>query len=184
LEAFELIAKDIGEVYLILLGDGVAKEAARQQVKYANLEKYVIFAEPFKYNIYEILTILDVFVFPSLHEGFPYSILEAMNAGCAIVSTDVGGIKEAITNGRNGLLVKPYNARMFAEKIKILLKDNDLRKNIGIEAKKTIEEKFSINNMKENVSEIYKYVLDNLNLYYLKESKRGRSFTLKGILKK
>lgn len=73
----------------------------------------------------------DVFVLPSLSEGFPNVLLEAMAAGLPIVATSVGGIPEIVQNDKNGFLVEPRNARLLAEKVILLLRNKDLREEIG-----------------------------------------------------
>lgn len=73
----------------------------------------------------------DVFVLPSLSEGFPNVLLEAMAAGLPIVATNVGGIPEIISNGENGFLTQPRSSKQLTEKILLLLKDEGLRKRIS-----------------------------------------------------
>jgi len=73
----------------------------------------------------------DVFVLPSLSEGFPNVLLEAMAAGLPIVATNVGGIPEIVTDGENGFLTESKNSKQLAEKILLLLKDESLRRRIS-----------------------------------------------------
>lgn len=73
----------------------------------------------------------DVFAFPTLYEGFGIVFIEAMAAGCPIVTTDVAGNKEIVGNGRNGLLVEPRNPDELAKACIRLLKNKSLARSIG-----------------------------------------------------
>ena len=85
----------------------------------------------------------DVFVNSSFSESFPLPILEAMASELPVVATSVGGISEAVANGKTGLLVEPGDAPALAEAILRLLSDEDLRKSMGKAARKRVVELFS-----------------------------------------
>ena len=85
----------------------------------------------------------DIFLLPSLWENCPYSCLEAMAAGCAIVASDQGGVPELIRHGENGLLARCGDAADFASCLVRLLDDADLRRKLGAAARRTIEQSFS-----------------------------------------
>ena len=85
----------------------------------------------------EYMVASDVFVLPSLSEGFPTVILEAMASGIPIVATKVRGVPEIIKDGENGFLVEPRNSEEIAEKVLLLLNKDELRKRIS---EKNIEE--------------------------------------------
>ena len=69
----------------------------------------------------------DIFVLPSLSEGFPMVILEAMASGLPIVTTKVGGLPEIVLDGENGFIARPEDPEEIARKVQLLLEDNDLR---------------------------------------------------------
>ena len=88
----------------------------------------------------EALTAADIFVFPTLYEGFGTVVVEAMAAGCPVVTTNVAGNSEIVKNNRNGILVKPKSSEEISKAVIKLLKNNGTRKKMGsrnrIEAKK------------------------------------------------
>lgn len=102
-------------------------------------------------DIADALSSVSVFAFPSLHEGFPYAILEAMRAGCAIVATAVGGVPEAIEDGVSGLLVPPGDAVALAGALDRLLSDPPLRGELGAAARARFESEFTLDRMCEQV---------------------------------
>lgn len=85
----------------------------------------------------------DVFVFPSHTEGMPKSLLEALSCGCAVVCSDIPPHKEIIKHEHNGLLAKVKSPKDIASAINRFISDESLRKECGINARKTVEERFS-----------------------------------------
>jgi glycosyltransferase involved in cell wall biosynthesis len=79
----------------------------------------------------EALSQIDIFVYPSWHEGFGRSIMEALAMEKAVVATRVGGIPDLIEDNENGFLVSPHNPQELAQKIKILMENKELRLKFG-----------------------------------------------------
>jgi glycosyltransferase involved in cell wall biosynthesis len=88
--------------------------------------------------------LMDVFVHPSLRDGLPNALLEAMASGKAIVATPVGGIKDAVIDCENGKFVPTNNAQELGNAIEELLTNADLQKKLGHKARQTITEKFTM----------------------------------------
>jgi len=86
----------------------------------------------------------DIFVLPSHHEGLPMSLLEAMAAGLAVITTPVGGIPEVIEDEKNGLMVPPGNVDALADAIRRLVADRKLRERLAAAGRTTVEERFDI----------------------------------------
>jgi glycosyltransferase involved in cell wall biosynthesis len=85
----------------------------------------------------------DIFMLPSLWENCPYSCLEAMAAGRAIVSSDQGGMPELIQHGENGLLARCDDSASFVEQIEKLIEDSELRRRLGAAARRTVELRYT-----------------------------------------
>jgi glycosyltransferase involved in cell wall biosynthesis len=83
------------------------------------------------------------FVFPSYYEGFPTSLLEAMSCGSPVVTTDVGGVREVVTDGHNGMIVPLKNPEAIARSVLTLLEDEKLRKKLGNAGRDTIQKHYS-----------------------------------------
>ncbi len=153
IEAAAQIIKEKPEIIFALMGDGPERKKLEQQIKQLNLEKYFILG--YQENANQYLKALDIFVLPSVKEGFPYAILEAMSAELPIIASAVGGIPEIIQNNFNGILVEPKNPKILAEKIIELLKDEDKQQKIGRKALAAVKDKFSLATMVEETEKLY-----------------------------
>jgi len=97
----------------------------------------------------------DIFVAPSLYESFGQIYIEAMAWGKPVIGCNVGGIPEVIEDGRTGFVISPEDANELAERI-IALRDINLRKQMGQRGRKAVEDVFSVRNMVEKTSEVYR----------------------------
>jgi glycosyltransferase involved in cell wall biosynthesis len=110
-------------------------------------------------DVRDLLCLFDIFTLASASEGLPYVILEAMCMKRAIVTTDVGGIPEALEHGRNGLLVKPGDVAQLADGINRLLADVDLADRIAAAARQTVINSFTVSRMVDKTEEMYRKLL-------------------------
>lgn len=97
----------------------------------------------------------SIFVLPTYFEGQPISLLEAMAKGMTVISTDVGGIPQIMTSGREGVLLKPKDASALAETICGLLNDADAKKRYGVNARKKALENYSMGDRVDELVRIY-----------------------------
>lgn len=138
--AFKKVSSFYENVQLLIGGTGPLEKEIKELVKNLHLEKFVKFLGWIsREKIPEILSEADVLVVPSIiteegdTEGLPTVILEAMGAGVPVVASDVGGIKDVIKNGVNGILVPQRDIDALAEAIISLIKDEKLRKKLSVE---------------------------------------------------
>ena len=108
-------------------------------------------------NILGLYGLTEVLVLPSLHEGFPYSVLEAQSCGVPALVTNVTGNSDAIVANESGVLVKVNDTLDLIEKLEKLLDNKSRQEEMGIAARKTV-----LNNFSQNV------VIGNLVNYYKK----------------
>ncbi len=101
----------------------------------------------------------DLYFIPSLWENCPYSCLEAMAAGRAIVASDAGGLPELIRDGENGLIAKSEDAPAFARQIERLLEDPSLRERLGRAARRTVEERYTDTGIAQQSLDYYRQAL-------------------------
>ncbi len=149
---------DIRKVYnnisLLIIGDGPQKEELEKLTIVFGLQKHVHFLGEMD-KIQPILKLFDIFVLPSLSEGMPICLLEAMASGCPIVTTNVGGIPEMIENGKNGFLVRPADSKALSNAILYLLEHEQVRQQLVIEGKRVVRERFSALKMTKTYEQLY-----------------------------
>ena len=170
-------------VKIILAGDGQI-EKVRDLVKQEKLEEIIEVKGWINSKEKEILLQkADIYILPSYNEGLPMSILEAMSYSLPVITTEVGGIPEIIKNNENGILIKSGDIKSLEDNIIKLIEDENLRKNIGKQARKTIETKFNLENQIEKLEELF------LNIKYknikvcLTSSAGGHFMQLKQLFK-
>jgi glycosyltransferase involved in cell wall biosynthesis len=106
-------------------------------------------------DIPALLALADVFVMPSLWEGLPMALLEAMLAGKAVVASATAGIPEAINNGTDGILVPPGDVPSLADALHSLISSSERRGFLGSAAQHRAEENFSVNVMADHYENLY-----------------------------
>ena len=161
LEAFIRLSKEIPEVELLLGGDGNI-EGVKELVDKKGLSDRIHvlgwISGPQKLKVFAKT---DIYALPSYNEGLPVSILEAMASGVPIISTPVGGIPEAVIEGRNGFLVQPGDIDTLYLRLSELCRDKQLRQNMGRESIQLITQKFDIQNLIDDLITIYKKLLNS-----------------------
>jgi len=127
---------------LVIVGSGCDGDVLKKLTKDLRLSDHVTFIEGA--NSRDILRNLDLFVLPSLSEGFGLALLEAMAEAKPIVATNVGGIPEVIIDGKTGKLVPPKDSKALADAI-IYMYNNRLESlEMGRQGKKRVEANFDI----------------------------------------
>jgi len=123
---------------LILAGDGDV-EAARRQAQSLNLPQVAVLGWVESPRREAMLAEGDVLVLPSLREGLPMSILEALAWGLPVIASPVGGIPEVVRDGFNGFLVPPTDTTALAQAMQRLVEDEPLRLQMGANARMSVE---------------------------------------------
>jgi glycosyltransferase involved in cell wall biosynthesis len=155
IRAIEIIHAEMENTILMIIGDGEERKFLEEIVIKLHLENVVIFQGRIpNEDVPKYMVQGDIFVLPSLSEGFPNVILEAMAVGLPIVSTNVNGLSEIIKNNENGYLVEPRNPQQLAEKVLMILKNPMQSKTIS---RNNIEKakKYSWKNVVEGLEDVY-----------------------------
>ncbi|MCH2171776.1 glycosyltransferase family 4 protein [Myxococcota bacterium] len=141
---FEALARPSLEgLHLVVVGRGGNREALEATVDALGLRGRVHFLG-FRRDIEAVLCNLDIFALPSLNEGFPNSLVEAMATGRPSISTDLACVSEILQDGINGLLVPPGDAASLANALETMAGDPVTRARMAAAARKTVEESFSL----------------------------------------
>jgi glycosyltransferase involved in cell wall biosynthesis len=158
LYAVPKILESMPKKKFLVVGEGDEKNKLKKLAEKLNISQNVIFAG-LRNDVKEILAITDVFVLPSLFEGLPIVILEAMLAGKPIVATDIPGTDELIVNGETGILIPPKDADSLASAIINVFKNLEKAKEMGASGRKRIEKYFSINETVRKTEELYEVLV-------------------------
>lgn len=130
LDAAAVVAAQRPDVRFLIVGDGDLEQALHEQAASLGIAGRVVMAGH-RTDVPDALGAIDVLCIPSLYEGTPLTLFEAMAAGRAVVSTAVDGCREVLEDGRTGLLVPPGQAEPLAEALLRALGDDDLRAALG-----------------------------------------------------
>ncbi len=154
IEAAERVLKEIPKAHFVLVGDGQLRGDCGELTRSLGISGSVHFLGK-RDDVAEILAQLDVSVLCSTSEGFSNVILESMAAGKPVIATNIGGNPEMVIDRITGHLVPPADSGSLAEAIASLLNDPDMRRRMGENARRQVEERFSIPAMVKGYEHLY-----------------------------
>jgi len=154
IDAISILIKKYKNIKLLIVGDGKLRSELERQVKDLRLENSVKFLG-FRRDIDLVLGAIDIFVLASVFEPFGIALVEAMSMGKPVIGSASGGIVEIIEDGVNGFLFSPGNPGDLAEKVDGLISNEGLRKEIGLRARRSVEEKFEAKSYVRRLESIY-----------------------------
>lgn len=158
LRSAQRVHEAIPDAAFLLAGEGELMETIKNFAEELGLSGATHFLGRCE-NVAPLLNVSDVCVLSSKAEGFSNSILEYMAAGRPVVATDVGGAREAITEGETGYLVPSGNDRQMAEKIICLLRDPERARAMGENGRRLVEQKFSCEAQLKKTEALYEKLL-------------------------
>jgi glycosyltransferase involved in cell wall biosynthesis len=158
LRGFAMAVKECPSLHLLMVGDGELKEESIALTKQLKITDHVTF-EKFRTDIPNILYSSDIYCLPSLWEGLPIGLLEAMGMRKAVIATKVDGSKEIINNGTNGILIDPKNSQQLAASLIKLGSSEETRRKLAEEALKTVTANYNVIHMTSSIENIYSSLL-------------------------
>lgn len=154
LQAFHLMNKECPNSKLVMIGDGELRDELTGMAQELGISDKIYFLGA-RTNPAEYLAIFDCFVLPSLWEGQPISLLEAMVAGKPIIATTVDGINDILIDGKNALLVPSTNSEILARSMVRMCQDSALAKRLAEEAQRTVAAGYAIEHMCDQIARLY-----------------------------
>jgi glycosyltransferase involved in cell wall biosynthesis len=151
-------AARLPEVMFILAGDGPERGRLEAQAAALGLTDRVRFLGQ-RDDVPALLGACDVFALPSLYEGSSLAVLEAMSAGCAVVTSDIPGTNELVIDGQTGLLTPPGDPGALADALRRTLSDPDRRRRLGDSARARVLAEFTADAMARSVTSVYSELL-------------------------
>ena len=143
----------------LLVGNGEQENEVKSLLKEYELEELFILTG-YQDNVYKFYPVIDIFFLPSLYEGLPMVILEAMSFEKPIVSMNVGSINEVIIDNYNGSLVEQGDLNAFINRLVYIKSDKKHQKIFGLNARETIERNYNINTYNSRIIYLYDEVLN------------------------
>jgi glycosyltransferase involved in cell wall biosynthesis len=152
--AFEGVVRRHRDLHLLLVGDGELAGAVRRQVEAARLSDRVHFLGT-RRDVGALLAASDSFVLPSLWEGLPIALIEAMASRLPVVATDVSGTRQVMLDGVTGWLVPPGDADRLEAAINALLADTDEAARRASAARERIESAFHARRQAQQLIDLF-----------------------------
>jgi glycosyltransferase involved in cell wall biosynthesis len=144
-------------IKFVIVGDGNLKHQLTQQAEDLFLTNVLFLG--FQRDTPRYYQIFDIYVLPSLFEGLPVSVIEAMATGCSVVATNVGGIGEAVEDIKTGFLIEPGDVDALVDKLGYLVAHDDERRAMGLRGSERARNKFSAEAMIAKIDMLYRDLL-------------------------
>ena len=154
LDAVHLLKQGMGDLTVLLVGEGREQEALQRQARQMGIDDSVLFLGT-RRDLALIYRALDLYVQPSLWEGLSLAMLQAMGTGLPAVVSRVSGAVDIIQDGLNGRLVPPGNAQALAAAIQELYRQPETRARLGGMARRTVKEHYSQETMLRRLEGLY-----------------------------
>jgi glycosyltransferase involved in cell wall biosynthesis len=155
-----LVAMRPSRPTVYFIGDGELEETVRQRAQDLGLSSQIVFCASLPHELAMTQLIrARVMILPSLWEGLPMSVIEAMHRGMPVVASNVTGTNELVVDGETGFLVGVHNVAEYADRCQRLLGDESLRHQMGMAALKRAREHFSVDKQIESYLTLYSRVL-------------------------
>ncbi len=161
IQSFKKVSEKIAgsDVELVVAGGGSQLTALMRIVSKHKLPVRFLGVVP-HHRIPVLMQNCNLFVLPSLSEGFPTTVLEAMASGLPVIVTSVGGIPEIVRHMKTGILVKPNDVDELAEAMIMLINDKAKSRELAINARSLVEEKYTWEKTAKYVLELYQRILE------------------------
>ena len=150
----ERVSKQLEKVHFLLVGDGALRQQIEMEVAKRGLSSRFVFTGN-RDDVPRMLAAMDIFVMPSLNEGFGSVVIEAQLAGLVVVASDLPSIREALGPAMHQFCRQPHDSAGMAEQVLTLLQSPQLRNSIGSQAREYATERFSIDRTVKQLEAIY-----------------------------
>jgi glycosyltransferase involved in cell wall biosynthesis len=158
LRAARELCKMFPGLKIVIAGEGPDRSAIEEMIEQYGLQSSVVLAGQ-QSNMPAVYAAMDIFVLPSLNEGLPMTVLEAMAASKPVIATSVGAIPSVIRDGETGLLVAPKDSEGLRNAVASLLNDPGRRKRLGDQAHAWVSQNYTSEAMALKYREMYEEVL-------------------------
>jgi glycosyltransferase involved in cell wall biosynthesis len=159
LEACRIVRDAVPQTWVVIVGNGPLRQAILDKARRLHMADRLILTG-FRWDVPRLMGLFDVFAISSSEEGICGTVLEAAAAGCPVVTTDAGGIREAVLPERTGIVVPTRSPRSLAQGILRLARNSDETAGFVRRARRRVQAHFSTDAMAEQTLAVYRRVLD------------------------
>lgn len=159
LEAFARLRERFPSAGLVMVGEGALRASLERRIDRLGLADRVVLAG-YRNDVPRVLKELDLFVFPSLWEGMPYVVLEAMASGLPVVATDVNGSRDLVVPGETGTIVPPSDVDALDDACADILDDPRKAKTMANNARERVRAHYTLDVMLDKIEAVYRKVLE------------------------
>ena len=162
IDAMSLVIRDhpalASTIFLEIAGTGPEESALREQISDRGLEKQVRL-HGWRENVRHLMQRWDIYVQPSVAEGFGIAVLEAMGVGLPVIASRTGGLPELVEEGTTGILTEPGDAQGLADAIASLAADEEMRRRLGAAGRERVAREFTIEREVTSIAAVYERLL-------------------------
>ena len=159
-DAFVKLAQRYSNISLVIFGGGIPQEKILSSFPAGLRDRIECLSSSDERIIAEIYASCDVYILPSIFEGSPLTLAEAMMSGMPIITTGICGMKDKIVSGVNGILIRPHSSEAIVDAIEVLMRDESYRESLGRRAQKDAVEQYTWDSI---VSTVYRKYLSIMN---------------------
>jgi glycosyltransferase involved in cell wall biosynthesis len=157
LEAIPIVRLRQPKTIFVIAGDGPLLKELKDQAEALNLAPAVNFLGN-RPDVADLLSLAVIFILPSLWEGLPIALLEAMGAGVAVIASQVDAVEGLVVDNHTGLLVPPSDSQALSQAILRLLDEPEFRVNLGQQGKRLVAKDFN----QDQMCNMYRNLFENL----------------------
>lgn len=158
IKALSSFHEDFHDCKFLIVGSGEQEDEVKQLVEELGLADLFIFAG-FQSDVYPFYQLMDIFFLPSLYEGLPMVLLEAVGSGVPTISMNVGSIEEVIIPEKTGVLIEPNDYNEFVKQLVRFKNDASLREQVAKNGAEHVQSKFNINEYNCLLKSIYEQIM-------------------------
>lgn len=162
IEAIPIVLEQERRLHFIIVGRDLMRGVVQQRCKDLGIENIVTFTG-FREDIREIYQACDVTVLPSLREGLPICLIEAMAMELPVVATSVSGIPELVVDGETGIIVPPKDVKALSNAMLKIVRDAKKMRNMGLAGRNRVFQMFTIERMLQELMGYYQQLFGSLN---------------------
>ncbi|MGE0267437.1 MAG: glycosyltransferase [Candidatus Omnitrophota bacterium] len=163
LESLKEIYNEMPDLKVLIVGDGEERDNLKRTAENDGIMPMLRFTGQRK-DIPQVLALSKALILPSIFEGLPLCVLEAMASARPVIATDVGGTKELAVDGQTAFIVEPKRPELLSEAVRRLRALPDQGRQMGINGREIVRREFSISTITRKTSDMFEHLVEGVNV--------------------